>query len=298
MNLYLSSFTAKHLEAYIAFFPKEKLNILVSYGLRNKSIAAFLFKYANNINSLILDSGTFTLNFAQKKATREKIDFTGYRAFLRELGHLFDYVFNFDSEFDEYGQVQNDRHMDILLGDGHKVVPVVHTYTEREVSHYLKQNHPIIALGYSKDKSKANIEKCCNQIHDAGAKAHVLGVSTWNRLAHTPVAYCDSSSWVQHGMYGCIQYWNESRKVKPDSDKTDSIRFLDTISAKKTDKPYYHNYDYLDELDSWIKETFGWEDYVLPNIENKDKRTLVNIHYFVQLQKRITEHHAKLGFNT
>lgn len=298
MNLYLSSFTTKQLEAFIQLFPGIKLNILVSYGLRNKSIADFLFKYQGNINSLILDSGTFTMNFAQQKATRERIDFNGYRAYLRELGHLFDFVFNFDSEFDEYGQAQNDRHMNILLDDGHPVVPVVHTYKDKEVEHYLKQGHPIIALGYSKDKTKANIERCCKLIHDGGAKTHVLGVSTWGKLAHTPVAYCDSSSWIQHSIYGCIQFWNENRVAGSNGDKTDTFRFLDTKVPKKTDKPFYHEYKHQEVFDTWLKDTFGWEDYVLQDVKNKDKRTLVNIHYFVELQKRITEHHAQLGFNT
>ena len=63
MKIYLSSLNTNSLEAYLEIFPDAKLNVLVSYGLRNKSVDAFLHEYASNINSIILDSGTYTMNW-------------------------------------------------------------------------------------------------------------------------------------------------------------------------------------------------------------------------------------------
>ena len=296
MNLYLSSFTTQHLVEYTRLFPDEKLNILVSYGLRNQNIADFISEHEDKINSLILDSGTFTMNFAQQEVTRKKIDFEGYRAFLKTIGHRFDYAFNFDSNFADHGQDDNDRYMRILQDDGLNVVPVVHSYSEREVKHYLKEGHTIIALGYSEGKkTEANIKKLSQMIHDNGAKVHVLGISTWKKLAHTPVAYCDSSSWMQYGRFGIIQYWNEDKIVPADSDKTDSIHFKDSLDSKSA-KHQFHDYAHGKQLYKWIKDEFGWDYYELMASDSMMKRTLVNIHYFVQLQKRITAHHEKLGF--
>lgn len=291
MRLYLSSFTTDHLLNYLKLFPETKMNILVSYGLRNKSIPGFLFDYADNINSLILDSGTFTMNFAKQRSTCDRIDFTGYRAFLKIFGDRFDYVFNFDSDFSTEGQQNNDRYLKTLQDDGHNVVPVVHSYTGEEVESYLDAGHKLIALGFSRTrKTTYNITRLCKLIHDNGAKAHVLGVSAWNKLSRIPIAYCDSSSWVQHGMYGCIQYWNKNKATKPGGDKTDSIRFLDSANRRKSDH-YYHDYESKEELYAWIKDTFGWDEHVLPSIDGRSKRTLVNIHYFVELQRRLTKFH-------
>lgn len=277
--------------AYITMFPNAKLNILVSYGLRNPSIPDFLFKYSDNIDSIILDSGTFTLNFAKNLKTRERISFEGYRAYLKTLGHSFKYVFNYDSNFDADGKYDNDEHLKILQDDGHNVVPVVHSYKDEEVESYLNAGHKIIALGFSKtEKTRPNIERLCKLIHDNGAKAHVLGVSSWDRLAHTPIAYCDSSSWAQHGLFGCIQFWNETKQVFMGKDKTDTIRFPDTTAPRKTGH-YYHDYKDQHVLYPWIKKTFGWDDYELLSKHEREKRVLINIHYYVELQRRLTEFH-------
>jgi len=299
MNLYLSSLPTECLLAYTNIFPGEKLNILVSYGLRNQSIADFIFDYKDRINSLILDSGTYTMNFAKRQQTRDKINFPGYRAFLKSLSGKFDYAFNFDSNFHDHGQAENDEYMKILQDDGLSVVPVVHSYSEQEVEYYLEQGHKIIALGFSAGKkTKENIDKLTRLIHGAGAKVHVLGVSNWNGLANTPVAYCDSSSWMQYGKYGEIRYWNEAKDVPDGTDKTDTIYFKDGLEVPKPHKHSFLDYKHRDALYTWLKETFGWEYYELMGSDAMMKRTLVNIHYFVQLQKRITEHHTKLGFDT
>lgn len=94
MNIYLSSFTVKHLDMFMERFPDAKLNVLLSYGLKNKNMFRFIKQYRSRINSLILDSGAFTLNMAKNKSTRNKIDFMGYRDFLKRFAKDFDFVFN------------------------------------------------------------------------------------------------------------------------------------------------------------------------------------------------------------
>ncbi len=299
MNLYLSAFAEKYLVAYTNIFPDEKLNILVSYGSRTQNIAKFIFDRKDHINSIILDSGTYTKNFAKNASTRNKIDFSGYSAYLDTLHEYFDCAFNFDPNFESHGQIENDEYMDLLMKKGLNVVPVVHSYSEEEVECYLAQGHKIIALGFSEgNKTAKNIAKLSRIIDAAGAKTHVLGVSTWKMLANNPIAYCDSSSWVKHGIYGVIRYWNESKDVPDGEDKTDSIYFNDYLGHGKNNMENFLEYKYKDELYAWIKETFGWEYYELLSSDSRDKRVLINIHYFVQLQKRISERHAELGFNT
>ena len=298
MNIYLSSFTVDALKAYIALFPHAVLNILVSFGLRNESMYSFLHEYKDNINSIVLDSGAFTKNSAKSSDLRAAITFCGYKAFLQRYAGHFDYCFNFDENFEAEYWYENQVYLDQLHAEGHSnVVPVVHSYTEEEVECYLRKGYPIIALGFSEQhKNPANIRKLSHMIHDAGAKVHVLGVSTWNGLANAPIAYCDSSSWIQHSMYGTLLFWNEARADSSFADCTDRIKFVDKTGKTPRSPHYYHDYEYADTLSVWLYETFGWEYYELMNPDNFMKRTLVNIHYFVELQRRITAHYNQLGF--
>ena len=309
MKIYLSSFTIEALTEYCKIFPDEKLNILLSFAFRSNKYLEFMTTYKDKISSLILDSGAFTLNSSTNKKLLDGITFEAYKGYLNLFSDNFDYYFNYDANFDKDGLFDNLYYQVNLQNKGHKPVPVVHNYQDSELELYLNEphwSHDIIALGYAEDKWEGdNIERLALRIHEAKKKVHVLGVASYRKLVNTPIQYSDSSSWVQYGKYGQIRFWNVNKdpgKIKNinDPDMTDTINFKDgytKVKAKEkfSDDYYYTTYYGKKYLEEYLGNVFGWEWHELLPPKNI-KRMLVNIHYFVQLQKRITERHIAQKF--
>ena len=243
MNLYLSSFTIEALTEYNLLFPDEKLNVLLSYAYRNGNYYHFLNTHRDKINSLILDSGTYTKNKSTNIGLTESIRFEGYKAYLKSFDCAYDYYFNYDRNFSPEGVFENLYYQTRLQDCGHFPVPVVHDYNRSELYFYLyneRYSSETIALGFAKDKLK-NIERLSWEIYDCGKKVHVLGVSSYNKLKETPIAYTDSSSWMQYSNYGQIRFWNENKrfrgnKLSSDPDFTDTINFLDGYTKAESKK--------------------------------------------------------------
>ena len=294
MRIYLSSFTEQALFEYVKIFPSSKLNILISYGLRNASYKTFIENNERNINSLILDSGTYTLNFAKDLALRQKINFSGFCAFIEQFENSFDYIFNFDKYFDDNGMMRNMYYQEKLEELGYKnIVPVVHNYSGEDLDYLIHKGYKLIALGYSKEKNQKNIVKLANKAYSNKVKVHVLGVSSYKKLANAPIAYCDSSSWVHYSLNGVLNYWNPK---KDSSDKTDSLHFAHDGTRNPNWKGYYYSdYLYLEDLKKYLDETFGYDYHDLLDPKSI-KRQIVNIRYFVELQERITKKQTDLGY--
>ena len=261
MRIYLSSFTENAFYAYTEKFPEDKLNILISYGLRKSYYSNFIKQHRSRINSLILDSGAFTLNSAKSEALKKKISLEGYIAYCKRFGHAFDFYFMFDKNFTNDGLMENFECQRKMENEGLTPVPVVHNYTGEDTSYFIQRGYELIALGFSesKDKTQENIGKLSYQIHNAGRKVHVLGISAYDKLAEYPIAYSDSSSWGQNRIYACIPFWNENN---PGTDKTDFIYFKDRVKTKDR-KHWYDEYKDKDLLKEYLSSTFGYSYFDL-----------------------------------
>jgi len=299
IKIFLSSFTFKILLAYKAIFPKAEMNVLLSFGTRSQDYIDMIFTYRHMINSLICDSGAFTKNFANAM-TAAKISLDGFIAFGKQplIQKAFDFIFNYDENFNLDGFETNLRNMLKMKNANFNSVPVVHDYLGvvfDEIEYFVNKGYPLIALGYSKHKmvdGKENIKQAVSKIVKGKSRVHLLGISSYDILAENPIHYSDSSSWAQEGLYGCTIWWNP---CKQGENKTDRIRFLDRENSHKRHTHHIGNYEYIDEFQRYLKDQLGMTLLDLCGHDKEFNRQLVNVHFFVQLQDRVREAHKQKG---
>lgn len=295
MRIYLSAFSERSLVSYLNYFKDAKINILISYALRQSHYYNLIKNYKDNINSLILDSGAYTKNKAKSEALKKSITFGGYKEFCKIFREDFDFAFNYDVNFDKDGFADNLYYLNQLRIEGLDPVPVVHDYINTESDYYLAGEFPITALGFSEDKKKTYFKPIIEKFNNAGKKVHLLGKSNYDDLYDIPIAYCDSSSWAQNQRFACISYWCKSKSA---NNKAETIHFRDMDVAKIKRKNWYDDYIYRDDLEEYLNENFGFRYYDLVDVDIcREKRKIVNIHHFVTLQDIITKEHQLRGWN-
>lgn len=266
-------------KSYCSLFPDEKLNILLSYGLRNGDYNLLLMNKNRFIKSLILDSGTFTANNA-KNIKYGKISFSGYLSYIKYLYNLCDYIFAYDKYFNDDDWEKNLIYLDETKKMGFNVVPVVHSYERPEIDTYLDRGYELIALGASTKKKEPNIVDCAWHIYKNKAKVHVLGGMYYAIYKTSPINFCDSSSWVHYSNYGDVNYIDQASGEKK------TFKFADFIdSVQNTENEIQCLNEYL------TKETNGKLSYIDLLKKNSVWRQVMNIHYYVKMQKSITEIH-------
>jgi len=297
IKIFLSSFTLRVLLAYKNLYQKAEMNVLLSYGTRSQDYYDMIFTFHHLINSLICDSGAFTKNFANAM-TAAKISLEGFISFFKQpqIQKKFDIIMNYDEIFEMNGFETNLRNMWKIEDKKIPCAPVIHDYLGvvfDEIGYFLEKEYPLIALGYSEHKmvdGKNNIQYAVNRIVNAGSKVHLLGISSYDILAENPIHYCDSSSWAQEGIFGCIIWWNPN---KPGENKTDRIRFLDRENSHLRHTRHIGNYEYVEEFQNYLKDQLGMKLLDLCGHDKEFNRQLVNVHFFVQLQDRVREAHKR-----
>ncbi len=300
IKIFLSSFDQTTLREYKALNPDSEMNILLSYGTRSPDYYDMIDTNRDETDGLILDSGAYTANFASAN-TYPKIDLDGFISYCKKptVNQSFDFIFNYDEDFNLDGFETNFRNMRIIEDNGIDVVPVAHDYTGEyfdEIGFYLQSGYKLIALGFSVHKQrdkKNNITNAVYRIYYSGARVHLLGISSYDILADIPVHYCDSSSWAQEGRFGNIIWWNPHMTGQ---NKTDRIRFLDKEDSHDRHAHHIGNYKHLDELEFYLKDQLDMTIADLCGHKKDFNRQLVNVHFFVQLQDRVREAHEQRGF--
>jgi len=294
MRIYLSAFSERSLISYLNYFNKTKLNILISFALRQSHYYSLIKNYKSNINSLILDSGAYTKNNAQSELLKKSITFEGYKEFCKIFRNDFDFAFNFDVNFNQDGFSDNLYYLKQLEQEGLNPVPVLHDYINTEAKYYIEKGYPITALGFSEDKKKIYFKPIIEEFHKANKKIHLLGKSNFDDLYDAPVAYSDSSSWAQNQRFACISFWCKS---KPGRNKSETIHFRDMDVARIKRSNWYDDYKYRDDLEEYLDDSFGFKYYDLMDIDTyRERREIVNVHHFVMLQDIITKEHAARGW--
>lgn len=297
-KLYLSGMKLDVLLEYKKLHPESEVNVLLSYGTRESNYPQMFTTHRDKISSLILDSGAFTKNFSQSDRTAA-ISLSGYMTFLKYNYEYFDFAFTYDQDFNIAGFDTNYPIMKKIISAGYPIVPVVHDYIgeERdEVSVYVEERHPIIALGFSKHKKQNaidNIKTATKPILAAGLKIHLLGLTSLEVHSNVPVHYSDSSSWAQEGMFGCTVWFNPKQSEDKDfgqsrmyfKDKDKSSRDKATILDNHPDRDVYLEY---------VKNQLGLTYDDLYGHFCDFNRQLVNVHYFIQLQDKIRTIHQDL----
>jgi hypothetical protein len=294
MRVPLASLNIPTLINFHKIRPEKKLTVLRSFALLDSDDYKFHTIHRDKIARIILDSGTFSLNFA-KGVDRSFVTLENYIRYLKRFGHLYDWYANFDEDFTPYGFAKNLENQKTMEYAGSDPDPVVHDIYGPEIDYYIKNGYQRVALGSSQINSEADLETALSRFEGTGIKIHLMGKVGYKYLANFPVHSADTAGWARDGGYGFLLYWNPEKEAP---DKTDRIYLEEIIKGGPVNKTVYSTYQYRDQLDDFLGNTFGltYHDMIGPN-RSKNKQ-LVNTYYFAQLEDIITDIHRQKGFDT
>jgi hypothetical protein len=296
-DYYQASLNMEVFLRFIEMFPEKSVNILISFAMLNHEVSDFLHTYRDKIGKIILDSGTWTLNKA-KGSEAKHISLDNYMRYLKRFGHLFDFYFNFDSDFTESGTETNQYNQKILEDAGLNPVPVVHDIYGPEIDQYIEAGYKRIALGSSQIHTQRDMAHVTRRFDGADIEIHTLGKSGFKLLAYFPISSSDSAMWAREGGYGYLCWWNPKRKGE---NKTDRIYLEEYLSTEHSRQHLYFSYEYKDDFDAYLWDTFGLKYYDFFYKDNEGKsnvynKMLVNMYYYVMLEEEINKMHQKFGF--
>jgi hypothetical protein len=285
--------STKALLAYHSKHSQERPNLMLSYAYRSKHLGGFIFKYRSLIGSLILDSGTYSLN-TKSEVFADIVTFDGYRSFLKHGSQYYDFYFNFDQDFSRNGFEINLCNQLQLEDGGLKPVPVVHDCYGDEIQYYIDHGYELVSIGSGelRDENIFELYRIVDKLYSKGIKVHFLGCTDYQKLAYVPVYSADSSTWTQAASRGHLLYWNP---LKPGIDKKDKICFVYGLQ-KKHMKNHIDNHPHREEVEGYLNDQLGYSIQELKGTSGSLKRSVANIHYYVQLEKRIAAKHRELGF--
>ena len=279
---------------YYRLFPDRKLNVLRSFGMLNHEDYAFCFKHRDKINSMILDSGTWTLNNA-KGDIKDKITLQNYINYAKTVRPYYDRIANFDATFTDDGFESNYYNQLILEKAGLDPFPVVHDIYGQEIDHYISKGYDLVSLGSSQITSVDTLAYVMERFEGTGIKIHLFGNAKFEFLANFPIHSCDTAMWARTGGYGWINYWNPK---KEGADKTDSIYMEEYLDEGKIKKITFPNYEFREDLEKFLLETLNVTYLDLMGPHAAYCKMLVNTCYYAQLEDIVNQIHRQKGFDT
>lgn len=289
MILYLSSLNSRILDIYFAIF-KRMVSALLSYALIDSDTGEMIKRKGTKLRSICFDCGAWT---DQKSPNPTDID--DYINYLLVAGKHYDFYFNLDQDFDEnYFSGLNLKHLLKLEAAGLQPTPVIHSLYDGEIEYYIDRGYKMLALGSSyatrPDALKFVFDKFSKY---PDTKIHIFGTASYENLIHVPAYSVDSSSWGTSGKFGELNYWNpESEKV----DKTERVYIGGYYHPNVEKENHFLNYRYRIQLEEYLYNTFRYTYEDLLGDNGYYNLQVVNIHYYVELEQRITEEHRKRGF--
>jgi len=288
MRIYHSGLSLAVVQKYHQLKPKRKLNALLTYGISHKDSYDLQNSYRNLLRSLILDSGTYSLNRSERG--KDKITFEGYEKYLKSHKRKFDFYFNFDADWTDSGSENNKDFQHQLEYDGFKPVPVIHDIYGDEVEYYVGQGYNRIAIGSSELVDKNAIGWIVERLYRKGIKVHLFGTTNEAFLIDIPVYSCDSSTWRQVAARDYIMFHN------PVKGTTDNIRLETVVPTQGQKWKMFKSYKYCKQLEAYLWDELQLQYSDLLGYDGPVNRQIVNVHFLAELQRRITENHKLQGW--
>jgi hypothetical protein len=280
MIIYQAGLTLDLISRYHELFPDRKINVLRSFGTLTKEESAICVTHRDKVGSLVLDSGTYTKNFAKKQPYTITID--TYEKYLRQFGKDFDFYFNFDEDYREDGFYVNNQHQKRLERAGFNPVPVIHDIYGDEVDRFISAGYEMVAVGSQKRVDTEELYWITDMLSRAGMKVHLFGTSRYDNL-QLPIYSCDSTTWTKTGAYGFIFYWNPRKSA---FNKTDKIH-IETMAYGERKGLNLSTYDFWDDLNAYLNSSLHITIDDLSGPQGAFYRQLVNLDYFVNLEMRL-----------
>ena len=281
MRIYQAALNLRLILAYHERFPDQKINVLRSFGRLKAEEKDICLTHRDKVGSVILDSGTYTLNFTKNPDLTISID--TYESYLRAFGGDYDFYFNFDSDFSPQGFPINQAHQRRLERAGLKPVPVIHDICGDEVEYFIDRGYEIVAIG-SQEKDLNALYLVTDRLFQAGVKVHLFGTTKYNYLVNLPLFSCDSTTGTKTGAYGSILYWNPHKK---DVDKTDVIYVEEYLHDPQRKGQAFSTYAFRTDLEKYLEQTLGISRGDFYGPDANFYKALVNLDFFVRLEERL-----------
>jgi len=300
MKLYNAALSPQIFLKFNKLFANIKLNILISYANADYSVEAFCLKYRDKIGSVIEDSGTWTANHA-KSIEPDSVTLESYIDYLVTLNQLydkplFDEYFSFDIDHSNKGFGINYHNYLKMIDAGLSPTYVIHNIDGDEIDYFIDEGVKRLALGSAQIKTPDTLDYVMNKLIPAGVSVHLFGHTKFDLIANFPIDSCDSTGWAYTGKFGHIKYWNPK---KDGVNKTDQI-YLEEYSGTGIDhKITLSNYEYRDDLEDYLHHSFkmtSWD--LIKESGGAYNKMLVNLYYYAQLEKIVTQIHQEKGFKT
>ena len=296
VKLYHASPSLRILKRYYETFGTP-LNVLLSVAYNQQEFPGFLIDYRHMVNSLIADSGAWSVAHENSNLTIEALI-----VHLKMWGHLYDLYFNFDTDFSDKGFDNNIANQLRMEKEGLNPVPVVHNFFDDEIPYYVQSGkYDWLALGSKQSKNFEDFQYAIDRIKKWGnpkIKIHWFGGARYEWLVRVPIASCDITTWTMAGAFGFIQYWNEEfddpykmnkiyigGRIREESDEDKKRQFLFT------------QYPWKRQLEEYLDTTFGLTFGDLCGHQDKENIQLINLHYFTELERHVNEERARRGIS-
>ena len=289
MRLYHASLFLQILKKHFELFG-EPVNVLVSLAYNEKERAWFLIDCRHMIDSLIADSGAWSV--AKGTSSLSEGDVISH---FQLWGCKYDRYFNFDTDFSTQGFPNNYANQIRMERAGLKPVPVIHNFFDDEIDFYVQSGtYDWLALGSSQSTNFDDLRYAVDRIKrgNPNIKVHWFGGSRYDWLVRLPIASCDTSSWGKTGAYGYINFWNP---YESEVDKSHRIYVGDRIKAPGEEKYEYAIYPWKKELDQYLWDTFKYQPSDLYGTDQYFTMQVINTRFYVELERRINAERTRRG---
>jgi hypothetical protein len=291
MKIYQASLNIRTLNKFNELFPCRKINVLISYGVLSRETYEMLFFHHDKILSLLMDSGTWTLNKA-RNATGHIINRENYGNYVLKVKDRLDYYASFDSDFSTNGSEINIEHLHALEKMGLNPFPVVHDIYGTEIDYYIDCGYKMVALCSFQIRTVDDLDFVMNKFKGTGIKIHLFGHTKFDLISNFPLYSCDSAAWAHTGAFGYIHYWNPKKEGVNKLDRIYMEEYLSTDDKGVT----FTNYEFRNDLEEFLASKLKLTHFDLVGTQAAYNKMLVNTYYYVQLEDIINEIHRKKGF--
>jgi hypothetical protein len=291
MIIYQASLSLRILKMYWDIF-HERLSVLLSYAYVGDDIYQILVTFRHMVFKLIFDSGAWS----KDSGVASHLSLEGLIGYLLNTATRFDFYISFDTDFSDNGFDRNIVNQIKMENAGLNPVPVVHNLFDGEIDYYLSSGkYDYIALGSSQITNFDDLAYAVYRIKrgNPDIKIHWFGGSRFDWLCKLPIASCDTTSWAKTGEFGHINYWNAHVSGL---NKTHKIYTAGTLKDNfESGEYHYVTYPWRDEVDQYLKDTFGLTYGDLCGYDAVINMMLVNVRFYAEQEKRINEERLRRG---
>ncbi len=292
MNIYLSALSYSHINNLIDKNKNTNINILEAFDAkeyRNQKIFNIL-TLGKSINSIMIDSGTYTLNSGNHKGRRDILaTVDNYIIFANNIANDVDFFINFDYSFEPESLYLNEEIRAYMMRKGVNSMPVMHSFDKSEIKYMISIQNSHIAISRKLLGKKKKAIEVIEELYNNGKKVHLLGCTALEFLSKTKAWSSDSSSAIQHAKNRQGIFYSDS------NNKSIIINFnREMKNGTKKDNYILGDKKLFDEYEHYISNGLGMTiDDLMKDINNN--LVVTNAYYYCDIQERITKIQSSNG---